>query len=332
MNTPFPTLCAADCMTSPAIVVGPDDPARHVVKLLVEHRISGLPVVDADGRPVGVVSEWDFVAADPARQERRREFWLQMLSGGQGMSEAYLATLDQDLGKVRQFMASPAVCVDERAPLSDVAALLRKRGIKRVAVTRDGRTAGVVTRADIMRALVGTERDSPPRADEPAVFAAALPLVAPRPVASPPPPHETTFSAEALRARVAAYEREIASARLYAADDARRAREAQVQVLLAAPLADAEWAAILADATAAAGRGETQCVVMLFPALLCADGGRRINLPDPDWPSALRGNAALFYLRWREELKPAGFRLNARIASFPDGLPGDVELILVWGR
>ena len=50
-----------------------------------------------------------------------------------------------------------------------------------------------------------------------------------------------------------------------------------------------------------------------------------------DWPATLRGTAARVYLRWRDEMKPEGFRLSAQVVSFPDGLPGDVELSLIWG-
>ena len=82
----------------------------------------------------------------------------------------------------------------------------------------------------------------------------------------------------------------------------------------------------------AARRGETGVVALTFPAALCVDGGRAINLPDPDWPASLRGKAADFFLRWDKELRPLGFALSARIANFPDGFPGDAELSLVWGR
>jgi hypothetical protein len=82
----------------------------------------------------------------------------------------------------------------------------------------------------------------------------------------------------------------------------------------------------------AARRGESGVAVLTFPAALGTDGGRAINLPDPDWPASLRGKAADFFLHWDKELRPLGFALSARIVSFPDGFPGDVELSLVWGR
>jgi hypothetical protein len=101
--------------------------------------------------------------------------------------------------------------------------------------------------------------------------------------------------------------------------------------MMQAPVTEIEWTRLIADARRLAAQGARQCVMLRFPAALCEDGGRAINVPDPDWPASLRGKAARMYLRWRDELKPEGFRLSAQIVSFPDGLPGDVEMALIWG-
>lgn len=138
------------------------------------------------------------------------------------------------------------------------------------------------------------------------------------------------FSAHFLRNIVAVFERdqvERISRELVAA---KRRSEELIRTLLSEPFTDLEWQQLKVGAQAAARRGETQIVIMLFPAKLCSDGGRRINLPAPDWPASLRGKAARFYTRWREELQPQGFSLQARICNFPNGMPGDVELILAW--
>jgi len=72
-------------------------------------------------------------------------------------------------------------------------------------------------------------------------------------------------------------------------------------------------------------------MLLRFPSQLCSDGGRAVNVPDPEWPSTLRGEAAEIYLRWSHDLKPQGFHLAARVADFPDGMPGDIGLFIVWG-
>ena len=71
--------------------------------------------------------------------------------------------------------------------------------------------------------------------------------------------------------------------------------------------------------------------MLRFPAKLCSDNGRAINVPEPDWPATLRGEAAETYLRFERELKPLGFHLIARVLDFPAGFIGDIGLFLHWG-
>jgi len=60
------------------------------------------------------------------------------------------------------------------------------------------------------------------------------------------------------------------------------------------------------------------------------NGGRAVNAPDKSWPETLRGEAAEIYLRWERDLKSGGFHLGARVVEFPEGIPGDIGLFLVW--
>lgn len=80
----------------------------------------------------------------------------------------------------------------------------------------------------------------------------------------------------------------------------------------------------------AAERGVHQIQVVTFPSSFCSDGGRRINIADPEWPSTLEGFAKRAYDFYVKELRPLGYKLNAEIISFPDGMPGDVGLFLRW--
>lgn len=82
---------------------------------------------------------------------------------------------------------------------------------------------------------------------------------------------------------------------------------------------------------AAAERGQTELMVMRFPNELCTDHGRAINNADPSWPDTLIGRPRQAYELWRDQLKDAGFRLNAMIIEWPGGLPGDVGFFLKWG-
>ena len=80
----------------------------------------------------------------------------------------------------------------------------------------------------------------------------------------------------------------------------------------------------------AAEQGSHQLQVMTFPCRYCTDGGRRINIGDPEWPTTLEGFAKRAYDFYVKELRPVGFKLNAEIISFPDGIPGDAALLLKW--
>jgi hypothetical protein len=83
---------------------------------------------------------------------------------------------------------------------------------------------------------------------------------------------------------------------------------------------------------AAAARGETELMVMRFPNSICTDKGRAINNADSSWPETLTGRPRQAYELWRDQLRPAGFRLSAVIIEWPGGLPGDVGFFLKWSE
>jgi hypothetical protein len=80
----------------------------------------------------------------------------------------------------------------------------------------------------------------------------------------------------------------------------------------------------------AAQNGHRQLQVITFPSRYCDDGGRRINIADPEWPSTLTGFAKDAFDFYVKELRPLGYKLHAEIISFPGGMPGDVALFLSW--
>ena len=82
--------------------------------------------------------------------------------------------------------------------------------------------------------------------------------------------------------------------------------------------------------SSAAKNGFLQLQVVTFPASYCNDGGRRINILDPDWPTSLEGFAKRAFEFYEKELRPLGYKLHAEIISFPGGMPGEVGLFLKW--
>lgn len=327
-----------EIMTAPVVSVGLDATAQQVAEILITRHIGGVPVVDGEGRPVGVVSESDFLSGDEARRLERREAWLRIVAGGQALSEGYIADIGREAGRARQIMKSPAITADAETPVAEVIALLNRHRIKRIPITRGGSLAGIVTRADLLRHVVpeasgGALPDDPgpgQRAATPGAAGKAGGALRAAPGAAKAGGAES-FSAALLRRAVAAFKSARHDAALEAAEAERRRAAAEIAALLDAPYTDREWHHLLATARRAAETGLAECPALRFPAKLCTDGGRAINVGLPDWPGTLRGKPARFFLRWKSELQPAGFRLSAYIASFPGGLPGDVELTLIWG-
>ncbi|MBB4200641.1 hypothetical protein CCR94_00145 [Rhodoblastus sphagnicola] len=322
-----------DAMKSPAVTVRPDDSTRRAAEIMIRLRVSGLPVVDGENRPLGVISETDFRYADEAERAKQREAWLRYVSEGQEMSPRYLEALEREADQIQRIMAAPAICIDEDASLVEAAELLARHRIRRLVATRNGKVTGVISRASLLRFFAPERPPARPLPTpdefEQAIEAAGLP--APKPTAQASQPDGVASAAE-LKKLVGDFERRKAELKGDAARAAHGQRDEAIKHLLRAKFSDGEMKQLLSLAFEAARRGETGCVAMTFPAALCADGGRTINLPSPDWPASLRGKAADFFLRWEKELKPLGYALSARIASFPDGFPGDAELSLMWGR
>jgi hypothetical protein len=80
----------------------------------------------------------------------------------------------------------------------------------------------------------------------------------------------------------------------------------------------------------AAQNGHNQIEVLTFPSSYCSDGGRRINIGDPEWPATLEGFAKKAYEFYEKELRPLGYKISAEIISFPGGMPGEAALYLKW--
>ncbi|UZF93769.1 hypothetical protein [Bosea sp. NBC_00550] len=146
---------------------------------------------------------------------------------------------------------------------------------------------------------------------------------------------ESFMSADDLRAYMTDLEMAKASKMVGAMDKAEEARRKLVATLqkeiAVTPEKIAEVKQSLANKTRmAAGRGETEVLVMRFPSALCTDKGRSINNAEPDWPTTLTGRPRQAYEFWKEHLQPANYKLRAIIIDWPGGLPGDVAFYLSW--
>jgi CBS domain-containing protein len=147
---------AIDVMTTDVITVRPDTTVQALARLLAESGISGVPVVDANGELLGIVSEGDLlhraeVGAARRHRVRRRSWWLDHYASEN--AREYV----KDHGRtVADVMTRDVVTVTENAELADVAALLEAKRIKRVPVARGRKVVGIISRANIVRAVGAT--------------------------------------------------------------------------------------------------------------------------------------------------------------------------------
>jgi len=155
-NVWLPPMNASDVMTKNVISVDPETPTRVVAKLLLDKGISAVPVLDATGAAVGMATESDLIRAEIKRREPSRVWWLEALAEGEELAGEFLDYLKAGDRPVREVMTAPVVTVAEDTPVQAIAAILQKRHIKRVPVLRNGRVVGIVSRADLVRALAQT--------------------------------------------------------------------------------------------------------------------------------------------------------------------------------
>ena len=141
----------SDIMTHPVITVTPETTVGEAAELMLEHRISGLPVVDAAGAVVGIVTEGDLLRRAETGTERRRARWLEFLIAPGRLASEYAHAHGRQVGEV---MTDTVLTAGPDDPVADLIELMERRRIKRVPVIDRGRLVGIVSRANLVRALV----------------------------------------------------------------------------------------------------------------------------------------------------------------------------------
>jgi CBS domain-containing protein len=148
---------AMDVMTTEVITVKPDTSVQEVARILSERGISGVPVVNADNQPVGIVSEGDLLhrvetgtERRPDRTGRRRSWWLDTIGSDEEIARDYVKSHGRIVSEV---MTRGVIAVSDTTELAEIATLLETKRIKRVPVVKDGKLVGIVSRANLVRAL-----------------------------------------------------------------------------------------------------------------------------------------------------------------------------------
>ena len=146
---------ATDVMATKVITVRPDTPVATIAEVLLANRISAVPVVNDKDVLVGIVSEGDLIHRVEVGTERHRSWWLELLTGKEILAHEFVMSYGR---KAADVMTRPVISVQPDTPLGDIAALLEKHRIKRVPVASNGKIVGIVSRANLIQALVNLNR------------------------------------------------------------------------------------------------------------------------------------------------------------------------------
>ncbi|HXX26259.1 MAG TPA: CBS domain-containing protein [Pseudolabrys sp.] len=158
---------AKDIMTRTVVSVDPDTTVLQAARIMLAHHISGLPVVDKAGNLVGVLSEGDFLRRQETNTERRRSRWLEFLMGPGRIAGDYVHSHGN---RVSEVMSTEVKTVDEDASLETIVELMEKHSIKRVPVMHGGKLTGIITRSNLMHAMVSLARVASPAAQSDAAI------------------------------------------------------------------------------------------------------------------------------------------------------------------
>jgi CBS domain-containing protein len=156
---------AGDIMNRDVVSVRPETPVGEIAEMLLEHGISAVPVLDAAGGILGIVSEDDLIRRHDMGTERRRPWWLALFADSATLASEYARSRGRTAADV---MVRDVICVTEDTPAGDIANLLETHHIKRVLVAEQNKVIGIVSRANILQALASRrqEQDTPASSDD----------------------------------------------------------------------------------------------------------------------------------------------------------------------
>lgn len=152
-----------DVMTPHVLSVRAEESVFVAARLMLQNRISGLPVVDDRGNLVGMVTEGDFLRRVETGTSRRRPRWLEFIVGPGRLADEYVQFSG---GKVGDVMTTDVKTVTPDASLEEVVRLMERHHIKRVPVMENRKVVGIVTRANLLLAMASFAREVAPSSTE----------------------------------------------------------------------------------------------------------------------------------------------------------------------
>jgi CBS-domain-containing membrane protein len=145
---------AVDVMVRDVVTVTPDTDVAEAVRLLGEHDVSALPVVDKDGAVVGIISEGDLLRREEIGTEKHRPWWIEAVTPAATLAHEFAKSHGQ---RVEEVMSTEVVSASEDTPLDEIATLLEKHRIKRVPIVKEGKLVGIVSRSNLIQALASAQ-------------------------------------------------------------------------------------------------------------------------------------------------------------------------------
>jgi CBS domain-containing protein len=149
---------AVDVMVREVVTVHPDADVGEAVKLLAEHDVSALPVVDESGAVVGIISEADLIRREELGTEKQRPWWIEAATPAATLAEEFAKSHGR---RVREVMSERVISAEEETPLGEIATLLERYRIKRVPILRQGKLVGIVSRSNLVQALASAPAPAP---------------------------------------------------------------------------------------------------------------------------------------------------------------------------
>jgi CBS domain-containing protein len=155
---------AHQIMTRQVVTIATDAAIADAASIMLEKHISGLPVVDATGKLVGIISQGDFIRRAEIGTQRKRGRWLKFLVGSARAASDFVRERGRHVGEI---MTPEPYTVTEDATLEDIVELMERNNVKRLPVVRGDKLVGIVTRSNLLQAVAGLARDVPdPTADD----------------------------------------------------------------------------------------------------------------------------------------------------------------------
>ena len=140
----------SEIMSGPVLSIGPGSQIREAIRLMLEHRISGVPVVDGAGKLVGIMTEGDLLRRFETGTERRHRPWLEFFLGPRRLAEDYVKTHGR---RVEEIMTREVVSIGPHTPVGELVEMMESQRIKRLPVLDGDALVGIVSRADLMGAV-----------------------------------------------------------------------------------------------------------------------------------------------------------------------------------